>query len=435
MRQYFKSLLNQPPERVWAAGAGVPLARLDAIPRSSPKDGPTLDAYEAMIDFMLASDRPADAYRIYSRSLGGFANLGLALGDMSRGARVVRAFAADADPRRMPASLSEGIRSSLAYDWGLFTGALGDLAFASRCYEAHNEVAENLGIPAILATGLRTLSYTERLRGELPAARAHIERSAAVADAGGELEHWARATALLAAILHDMGEAAAPAAHFNELRRLGVRPIARRGLWEAERELALGHTKEARELTEANLKECARLGWAGHVAHCDTVLGRIEVGENEAAAREHLERARGWVSISGEVEVALRCAELEALIELSENRMSEAARASAEGFRMADACGFRLFRTRFSIFAGRCEIDQSPRRAAEDLRRVIEEAAPADAWGRADALHWAGVAWEKAGEGTRAKAILKEALALREQLKHPERSATRRALAACKRGA
>jgi transcriptional regulator with XRE-family HTH domain len=440
LRQYFKSLLLEPPERVWAASTGLPIARLDAIPRSPPKDGPTLDGYEALIGFMLAADRPADADRIYSRALGGFPNLGLALGDMSRGARILRGFAADADPRRMPASLPDGVRASLAYEWGLYTGALGDLAFASRCYEAHNEIAEDMGVPRILATGLRTLAYTERLRGELQAARAHIERSAAVADAGGELEHWARGIALLAAILHDMGEVAAPAAHFQHLRRLGVQPIARRGLWEAERDLALGNRKEARDLTAGNLLECSRLGWEGHVAHCHAVLGLIEVGENEAAAREHLAHARRWASISGEVEMGLRCAELEGRIELSSGRLAEAAKVAAEGLRTSEACGFRLFRLRFSVIAARSELDQknknknrNPRRAAEELARALAEAAPDDAWGRADALHWAGVAWAKAGEGARAKALLKDALALRERLKHPETGATRQALAARKR--
>lgn len=397
LRQYFKSLLREPPERVWAASTGLPLARLDAIPQSPPRDAATLDGYEALLGFMLAAGRPADAYRIYSRSLGGFANLGLALGDMSRGARVLSAFAEGADPRRMPASLPDGIRSSLAYDWGLYAGALGDLAFACRCYEAHNEIAEDLGVPAHLATGLRTLGYTERLRGELAAARGHLERSAAVADAGGELEHWSRAVALLAAVLHDMGEADEAARRFTELRAMGFRPVARRGLWEAERDLAVGDKTKARELTAANLKECSRLGWAGHVAHCHAVLGLIEVGEDEAAAREHLVKARAWASTSGEVEMALRCSDLAARIELEAGRLEEAARRSAEGVEMAEACGFRIWRTRLEVLSARSALARDPKRAAADLAKTIETAAPADAWGRADALHWAGVALAKAG--------------------------------------
>lgn len=353
LRDHFKSLLLAPPERVWAASTGLPLARLDAIPRNPPSDGPTLDGYESLIKLMLAGDRPADAFRIYSRGLGGFSHLGLMLGEMSRGARIVRAFAEDADPDRMPASLSEGIQSSLAYDLGLYSGALGDLAFAVRCYEAHNKIAEDLGVPAYLAMGLRTLAYTERLRGNLAKARADIERSAAVADGGGEIEHWARAVALLASILHDMGDSAAAGEHFQKLRALGVRPVARRGLWEAERELSLGRRHEARELTMENLRECSRAGWEGHVAHCHTILGMIDADENEAAAREHLHSAKRWVSISGEVEMALRCAELEAQIELSSGHFANAARAAEEGRRMAETCGFRLFEVKLTASAER----------------------------------------------------------------------------------
>jgi cell division septum initiation protein DivIVA len=161
------------------------------------------------------------------------------------------------------------------------------------------------------------------------------------------------------------------------------------------------------------------------------MLGLIEVaGEDEAAARDHLERARGWVSISGEVEMALRCAELEARIELAAGRLLEAARSSAEGIRISEACGFRLFQMRFAVIAARCEIAKNPRRAAEDLVRALSAAAPDDAWGRADATHWAGVAWGNSGDRERATAMLKEALAFRQRLTHPETSATKKALAA-----
>jgi hypothetical protein len=364
--------------------------------------------------------------------MGGFDHLGLRLGDMSRGARLMRAFASGDDPSQMPVDLPAAVRSALAYDWGLYAGALGDLAFACRCYEAHNEMVEDLGSPAALATGLRTLSYTERLRGELTAARGHIERSAEVAEEGGEVEHRVRAVALLASILHDMGHVREAAAHFDALRGTKIHAVARRGLWEAEHNLALGRRDVAREATMQNMEVCARLGWEGHVAHCHTVLGLIAADDDEGAARAHLARAREWAGTTGEVEVALRCDELAARIELAAGRLKDAARHADGGLRTAEACGFALWRTRFAVLAARCALDEDPAGAGAIVLKAIEAAPAEDAWGRADAMFWAGAALARAGGKARAKRLLLNAALLRKEIQHPEADASHRLLRSLK---
>lgn len=62
--------------------------------------------------------------------------------------------------------------------------------------------------------------------------------------------------------------------------------------------------------------------------------------------------------------------------------------------------------------------------------RALEAAAAQDAWGRADALHWAGAAFARTGQSARARELLREAATLRARIKHPEASASREALAA-----
>jgi tetratricopeptide (TPR) repeat protein len=432
VRQYFKSLLGVSPERIWEVQGASPPPRLDTAPHSLPRDRALLDGYEALFGHMLEVGRPLDAYRIYSRSMGGFGHIGLRAGEMSRGARMMRALAAGDDPARMPTALAASVRGALVYDWGLYAGALGDLAFACRCYATYIEIVEEQGPSAELATGLRTLAYTERLRGELAAARGHIERSAAVAEEAGEVEHRVRAVALLASVLHDMGEVDEAAAHFQALQSMRLSPVARRGLWEAEHNLALGRREAAREATTHNLEVCSRLGWVGHVAHCHTVLGLLSVsvgeGEDEGAARQHLARARTWVGATGEVEVALRCYELAARIELAAGRLEEGARQADDGLRTAEACGFALWRTRLAALMAQCVLEEDPSSAAGVVARALAAAAEDDAWGRADALHWAGVALARAGERARASALLRDASALRTRIKHPDASATAKEL-------
>ncbi|XXX82219.1 helix-turn-helix domain-containing protein [Sorangium sp. So ce134] len=466
VRQHFKSLLGVPPERIHAAGSAAPPPRLDEAPRRAPRERRAVDAYEAILAELLGAGRAGEAYEIYAFGLGGFAHLGLKLGDMARGARILRAFAGGDDPRGMPASLPAGARASLAYEAGLYAGALGDLAFACACYAAHNEIAAALADPAPLATGLRTLAYTERLRGRLTEARRLLERASEVGARGAtsgvraaDSGQTARVVALLAAVLHDLGEVDAAGEHFAMVRRLGDAPVARRALWEAEHDLALGRRDRAREATERNIAECRRRGWEGHVAHGHTLLGLALLegdggdggdggegggggergnggngGGGVAPAEAHLAEARRWASATGEVEVALRCHELAARIALAAGRPDEGARQALEGLHAAAACGFGPFRARLAVVAARCALARGAGEAAPAAALADAAAAWAgeDAWARADALHWAGVARAAAARGderARGRELLAEAAALRARLRHPGAGASREALA------
>jgi tetratricopeptide (TPR) repeat protein len=353
LRDYFKSLLGVAPERIHALERERLAARLDTRLHQPPREGERLDAYEALLLHTLRSGHPLEAYTIYARSLGGFTHLGLRLGDMSRGARLTALFAPDGDPRRLPERLPEGVRYELAYDWGLYTGALGQLDFAVRCYETAVALAERIGHVAGLVTGLRTLGYTERLRGRLTSARLLLGRSLSVASEHGERGHVARTAALLGMVLHDLGEVSAADEHFDWARTLDGAPMARRALWQAEHDLAMGRRELAREATRRNLEACGHLGWHGHVAHCHTVLGLIAVEDDTAAAGEHLMQARTWARASNEVEMLLRCHELAARLALAQGQQEQALREAETGLSLATACGFELFRSQLARLAER----------------------------------------------------------------------------------
>lgn len=405
LRDYFKSLLGVPPEQIHALERDRLAARLDTRLHRPPQDGARLDAYEALLLHTLRSGKPVEAYTIYARSLGGFTHLGLRLGDMSRGARVTATFAPEGDPQRLPELLPASIRYELAYDWGLYAGALGQLDFAVRCYETAVALAERMGHVAGLITGLRTLGYTERLRGQLTSARRLLGRSLSVAREHEERSHEARAAALLGLVLHELGEPSAADEHFALANRLDGAPLARRALWQAEYDVALGRRESAREATQRNLEACEHLGWHGHVAHCHTVLGLLAVEDNVAAAGEHLTHARVWARASNEVEMLLRCHELAARLALAQGQPEQARHEAQTGLALATTCGFGLFRGRLACLVARAVLAREPQGGVDSALAALEATTEEDAWGSAEALELARQALEATGQHTRAREL------------------------------
>jgi transcriptional regulator with XRE-family HTH domain/tetratricopeptide (TPR) repeat protein len=347
--QYFQSILGVPAERIHAVTRDVLAARLDA--HRAGVEATLLDAYEELLVHTRAAGRAWEAWTIYQRALGGFAHLGLRLGEMRRGARVLQGFAADGDPARITAELPPRTRARLAYDLGLYAGALGDLELAVRCHRAHNDHVRAEGSLMGLATGLRTLAYTERLRGALADALALADAAIDVSSAASSRADVVRAVALRASILGDLGRHAEAEEGFAEVRKLGDDPFARRGLWEAEHALARGRVEEARALTERNVAVCRELGWEGHAAHGETLLGLAALAGERAdleSAKTHLAAARRWTAATGEVEMVLRTLELEARIAIAEEHRDEAQRVIEEGRERAEAMGFGIFVTRFA---------------------------------------------------------------------------------------
>jgi transcriptional regulator with XRE-family HTH domain/tetratricopeptide (TPR) repeat protein len=406
LRDYFKSLLGVAPERIHALERERLAARLDTRVHEPPQDGARLDAYEALLLHTLRAGLSLEAYTLYARTLGGFAHLGLRLGDMSRGARVTAAFSLDGDPRRLPEALPEAVRGELSYDCGLYAGALGQLAFAVRCYETYVSLAERTGDAAGLITGLRTLGYTERLRGRLTSARGLLGRSLALALEYGDRAHAARSAALLGMVLHDLGQVAASDEHFERAHALGGPMTARRALWQAEHDLALGRREPAREATRLNLELCQRLGWQGHAAHCHAVLGLLAVEDRQLeAAGEHLGHARAWSRRSNEVEMLLRCHELAARLALAQERPAEAEREAEAGLSLAVSCGFGLFRSRLACLKARGVRAREPQGGVSAALAALEATDSEDAWGRAEALELAAQALEATGQHERAREL------------------------------
>src|SRR6185312_16137696 len=149
-------------------------------------------------------------------------------------------------------------------------------------------------------------------------ALALVTTAADLAEAAGSVPDLVRADALGASILHDLGRIGEATRGFARARARGDDPFARRSLWEAEHALELGRFEARRAETERNVEACRELGWEGHVAHARTVLGLAALPGDPDAARAHLTAARRWTAATGEVEVVLRCLDLEARLGLAE---------------------------------------------------------------------------------------------------------------------
>jgi hypothetical protein len=181
-----------------------------------------------------------------------------------------------------------------------------------------------------------------------------------VAASLGDGGHVMRGLALRASIHHDRGDVEEADRDFALVRSHGDDPVARRGLWEAEHLVDLGHLDQARSLTERNLGFCEARGWIGHAAHCHALLGLIAARQgDDGAARRHIASIDAWTDRTGEVEMILRGH----LVSGSLGEGREGRDAAEEAAARAGRLGFALFHVRLLRMAGHAE--EADRRAAE----------------------------------------------------------------------
>lgn len=348
--EYFQSLLAVAPAAIHSLESERLGARLDQH-QASVAEPELVDVYEQLLFHTLRAGEAEQAAQIYLRKLGGFPELGLRRGAMSQGARIARHFTEAGDPARPHPGLSVPRRARLIYDLGLYSGALGDLSIAARCYQCFLELMGNAGNLEGQATGLRTLAYTLRLSGALTEALDLVDSSIACAERADSVDERVRGIALQARILHDLGRADAAREAFERARSLEGAPFGRRALWEAEHLIECFEFERAVVLLDDALAGMSELSWQGHVAHSRALLGFASLAREPAdlaVARGHLEAARRWVTRSGEVEMALRCLELEACIAHASGRVQVAEDLVARGRDLAENCSFGWFSARFA---------------------------------------------------------------------------------------
>jgi transcriptional regulator with XRE-family HTH domain len=350
VRQHFQALLADGGRDLHEVERRRLAAELDARPAARPLEAPLLDAYEALFEHTLLAGDLDGATALYFRALGGFAHLGLRIGELARGLRMVRAFGrpphgtGSEDAGQLPEALPRDTRGRIAYEWGLYVAAAGELPPAIRAYDVQLALATAGRDDIARLTVLRTLAYTYMLAGEELRAMTLVEQSIAIARDGQDREGLVRGIALRGALLGVLGEWADALRSFELGRALGDVPVGRRAFWEAEVIAAAGDRGRGRALVERNLAACEGLGWAGHVAHGHALLGTMALADEDAiAARAHHARAEQWCRRSGEAEMVLRTADLDSRIRRAAGDRDGARTALAGARELARLGGFGAF--------------------------------------------------------------------------------------------
>jgi transcriptional regulator with XRE-family HTH domain/tetratricopeptide (TPR) repeat protein len=314
--------------------------------QSAPSD---LADLERLFDQAVSAGLGRAAFELYLYRIGGFGNLGLILGEMALGERLMRRLATawSRDDGDAGTGLSVLDLSGVLYDWGLYATSLGDIDVAIRCHEKNCTIATHLSREAF-AVALRALAFNQRMRGDLDAALKTLDAAIEAARMADSRHNHERGEAMRAAIHHARGDLDEAARRFEALRAQGAALVARSGVWEAELLLDLGERERVIERASENLRVCTELKWSGHAAQCHVVLGRARATTDWDRAKKHLRAATPWCERSGEVEVILLADQLAVELALAEGDVETAADRLEQGIRLGKSA-------RAGLYVGRLE--------------------------------------------------------------------------------
>ncbi len=192
----------------------------------------------------------------------------------------------------------------------------------------------------------------------------------------------------------------------------------------------------ARRLTDMKRGRFAAVDWKQGVCFCDALLARLMLPEDPAGAARHLNYARVFANRSGEVALQLECFNSACELQRQLGDLPQAIAEAEAGILLADTCGFgkhsvdlRTALAETFLAAG------DAHKALQNARAALDMSEHPDcqyAWGKADGLHFCGLAHLRLGERELSRQRLTAALEIRERLGHGRIEETRRALEQCK---
>jgi tetratricopeptide (TPR) repeat protein len=438
LREFFRNLLKAKPESVHESVRARLAPSLEARPSSNPSDPAILNQYELLIEQTLLAGRVQEACDLYRYGLGAYRNLIWVLGENGRGLRILEGFFPQDDFLRPEAQLSPHDRSFLVNDLGLFAMVLGDLARARRA-NVHSQLLD------AGASDTKGESISARNLAELELYAGHFRQALAYSESGVLLAAEAkdevqtrvslsyRATSRFA-----LGDITAAAEDFQSASKLaGVPLYSDIGIHEAECKLLRGDRPGALSQTQANLEIAARNKWNDILCRCDALLARLLLPDDPARAGQHLQDARAFATRSGVVSLQLRCFHAACELHLHLGDYPQAIAEAEAGILLADTCGFGKYSIdlRLALAETLLAAGGDARKALQSARDALDRSEQPDcayAWGKADGLHFCGLAHLRLGERELARQRLTAALELRERLGHGRIEETRRALELCR---
>jgi tetratricopeptide (TPR) repeat protein len=431
LREYFRQLLGTKPESIHESVRAKLAPSLDARPEMKPRDAPILDQYELLVEETLLSGRVQEAFDLYWYGMGSYQNLGWVLGENTRALRVLERFVPGDNFSALDQHLSLRGRSQLVCDLGIIARHLGDLA-RSRAAFAHCwslDAGASDGTNGSIDS--QHLADLELNAGHFKAALDLAERAHSLSPADDAV-NTTFALAYRATSQFALGNIAESAADFQRATELEGRTLwSVRGTQEAECKLFRGDRIGALAQARDNLDLSYSLN--EDVCRSNSLIAILLLPDDPAQAAVHLQKSRAFADRSGDVQLQLRC--FHAACELNRN-LGDYPQAIVEadaGMLLADTCGFGKYSIDLRLALAETYIDAGDaQKALQNARKALDLSEHVDcqyAWGKADGLHFCGLAHLRLGERELGRQRLAAALELREKLGHGRIEETRRALA------
>jgi class 3 adenylate cyclase/tetratricopeptide (TPR) repeat protein len=439
LRASFRNLLGTKPASVHES-LRVRLAQmvpsLQLSPPSWPSDPAILDQYELLIEETLLAGRVEEAFQLYYYGLGSYKNLGWALGDSRRGLRILERFVPRDEFSLIEPHLSPRDRGLLANSLGLLAKNLGDLARARAAFRFARDSSLASKDSQAESIHFRNLAGIELDSGHFREACEYSENAVSRATEANEAAEIESALSFRAAAHFALGEVETAAADFQRATVLEGKPmVGLRGIREAECRLLRGDRLGALSQTQANREFAATNDYNTDLCRCHTLLAILLLAKDPAQATQHLQETRPFANRSGNIELQLRCFHSAAELYRHLNDLPQSITEAESGILLADTCGFgkysidlRLALAETYLAAG------NPHKALQNARNALDRSEAPDcqyAWGKADGLHFCGLAHLRLNEPALARQRLTAALEIRDRLGHGRIEETRRALEQC----
>jgi tetratricopeptide (TPR) repeat protein len=432
LRESFRNFLGTKVESVHESVRAKLAPSLEARPETPPSETVILDQYELLIEETLLAGRVQEAFDLYWYGLGSGRNLCWVLGENARGLRILERFIPRDEFFFIQPHLALRDQSLLVNDFGFCAMSLGDLARARRAFRHAHGLSQSASDQKEESIRVQNLADVELRAGNFPQTLAYSENALSLAMEARDDTEIKDALIYRAAAQFALGEIADATEGFQRATEVDEEQTLTglRAIWEAESKLSRGDLGGALIQTQAVLYDTNN-----DLCRCNALLARLLLPDGPAHAARYLQEARSFASRSADVELQLRCFHAACELHRHLGDHAQSITEAESGILLADTCGFGKYSIDLRIALAETYLAAGdPRKALQNARNALDHSEHPDcqyAWGKADGLHFCGVAHLRLGERELARQRLTAALELRERLGHGRVEETRRALDSC----
>jgi tetratricopeptide (TPR) repeat protein len=330
------------------------LDRLALQPNARSRDKATGELLEDLIGLCVEEGEVGRAFNLYWTRLGHYEHTGWRFGEYARGERVARRLIDSASRIGGIDKLAQGLLSA---DLGLYLETLGRVDEAVRIFYEQIESGLWQETPALSRAFLR-LAEALWLAGRMPetqsAASGALERAEAASDDDarynalwlrGRVALWRGQKAQASADFLSGGGGQAHGRTADDVTRYIVQRMLASFYAHVAWLRSCQRPEEVYRSAQAAVEASGQLGLPALIARSWLVLGETlrHLGDTPEA-RDFIGRAKEWAVGSGHQEILLWARLFSARLELDEGQIESACDDVSDGLRIADVCGYGLFR-------------------------------------------------------------------------------------------